>query len=173
MSEIFKTRTFERWQRKSELINAALCSAVLEMEQGIIDADLGDGVFKKRIALPGRGKRAGARVLVATRLMPRKATSRILNEMLETSQGLHAAGLIDQRCLSEIKALCTDSVEPLSPTAIRGLREHLHISQSVFAMLLNTPVSTIKKWETGDKKPSGPSLKLLHVVKRHGLSALS
>ena len=52
--------------RKTELTDAALCKAVQEMAGGLIDADLGGGVVKKRIGLAGRGKRGGARTLVAT-----------------------------------------------------------------------------------------------------------
>ena len=52
--------------RKTELNDAMLCQAVSEMERGLLDADLGGGVLKKRIALPGRGKRGGIRTLVAT-----------------------------------------------------------------------------------------------------------
>ena len=63
---VFKTRFFSRWMRKTELTNSALCNAVAEMGQGLIDADLGGGVVKKRIGLAGRGKRGGARTLVAT-----------------------------------------------------------------------------------------------------------
>jgi hypothetical protein len=66
MQRVFKTRHFSRWIRKTELTDAALCKAVAEMEQGLIDADLGGGVVKKRVALPGRGKSGGARTLVAT-----------------------------------------------------------------------------------------------------------
>jgi hypothetical protein len=52
--------------RKTELTDPALCAAVSEMARGLIDADLGGGVIKKRVALPGRGKSGGARTLVAT-----------------------------------------------------------------------------------------------------------
>lgn len=52
--------------RKTELTNLALCEAVAEMAQGLLDADLGGGIVKKRVALPGRGKSGGARTLVAT-----------------------------------------------------------------------------------------------------------
>ena len=52
--------------RKTDLSDPALCAAVLEMERGLIDADLGGGVVKKRVVLPGRGKSGGARTLVAT-----------------------------------------------------------------------------------------------------------
>jgi hypothetical protein len=67
MRRVFKTRHFNRWMRKSELTDQALCLAVAEMVAGLIDADLGGDVVKKRVAFPGRGKRAGARTLVATR----------------------------------------------------------------------------------------------------------
>jgi hypothetical protein len=67
MRRVFKTRHFVRWMRKSELTDAALCAAVAEMVAGLIDADLGGDVVKKRVALPGQGKRGGARTLVATR----------------------------------------------------------------------------------------------------------
>ncbi len=66
MKGVFKTRHFSRWMRKTELTDNALCAAVAEMAQGLIDADLGGGVVKKRIGLAGRGKRGGARTLVAT-----------------------------------------------------------------------------------------------------------
>jgi len=52
--------------RKTDLTDGALCVAVSEMEAGLIDADLGGGVVKKRVALPGRGKSGGTRTLVAT-----------------------------------------------------------------------------------------------------------
>lgn len=66
MRRVFKTRHFWRWMRKTELTDPALCAAVAEMQSGLVDADLGGGVFKKRIALPGRGKSASARTLLAT-----------------------------------------------------------------------------------------------------------
>lgn len=66
MKRVFKTRYFGRWLRKTNLTESALCQAVAEMSHGLIDADLGNGVVKKRIGLAGRDKRGGARTLVAT-----------------------------------------------------------------------------------------------------------
>lgn len=66
MRRVFATRYFFRWMRKRTLADDALCAAISEMEAGLIDADLGGGVVKKRVALPGRGKSGGARTLVAT-----------------------------------------------------------------------------------------------------------
>lgn len=58
------------------------------------------------------------------------------------------------------------------PHKIKALREQAHVSQAVFAAVLNTSVSTVQKWEVGDKKPSGPSLKLLNLIDRKGLEAV-
>ncbi len=66
MARVFKTRHFQRWMRKTQLSDASLCKAVEEMIAGLIDADLGGGVLKKRVGLAGRGKRGGARTLVAS-----------------------------------------------------------------------------------------------------------
>lgn len=65
---VFRTRTFARWMRKTGVSDGELCVAIAEMEQGLIDARLGGRLIKKRVALAGRGKRAGARTLVATNL---------------------------------------------------------------------------------------------------------
>ena len=66
MQRVFKTRHFARWMRKTELSDAALRYAVDEMMRGLIDADLGGRVLKKRIGIAGRGKHGGARTIVAT-----------------------------------------------------------------------------------------------------------
>lgn len=71
MSRAFKTRTFRRWLRKSGLSDADLAVAVAEMERGLIDADLGGHVVKKRVALPGRGKRGSTRTIVGTNFRDR------------------------------------------------------------------------------------------------------
>ena len=65
---IYKTRQFDKWAGKEGLTDAALTAAVGEMENGLIDADLGGHVVKKRVALPGRGKSGGARTLLAWRI---------------------------------------------------------------------------------------------------------
>jgi hypothetical protein len=63
---IYKTRHFNRWARKADLPDQALYRAVVEIRQGLVDADLGGGIIKKRIALPGHGKRGSTRILLAT-----------------------------------------------------------------------------------------------------------
>jgi len=65
--QAFKTKVFAKWADGEGLGDELLASAVAEMEQGLIDVRLGGLVVKKRVALPGRGKRGGARTLVAFR----------------------------------------------------------------------------------------------------------
>jgi hypothetical protein len=66
MSMIFRTRTFTRWMRKTGLTDEMLFQAVTEMSQGLLEASLGGNLVKKRVALPGRGKRGSTRTIVAT-----------------------------------------------------------------------------------------------------------
>lgn len=102
----------------------------------------------------------------------KKRKSRIIAEMHETARGLHGAGLISKRRMGEFDALCNLDVQVMAPKQIKLLRESAHLSQAVFAAVLNTSLSTVQKWEIGDKKPSGPSLKLLSLIRRKGLEAV-
>jgi putative transcriptional regulator len=61
----------------------------------------------------------------------------------------------------------------MKPHQIKRIRESQRVSQPVFARYLNTSESTIEKWETGAKKPSGMALKLLAIVEKHGLKMLA
>ncbi len=63
---IYKTKVFDRWANEQGLIDQSLCQAVKEMNAGLIDADLGGGLYKKRVARTGQGKSGGFRTLVAT-----------------------------------------------------------------------------------------------------------
>jgi hypothetical protein len=65
---IFKTKTFAKWLKSSELTDQDLVGAVMEIAKGLYDADLGCNVFKKRIAIGNRGKSHGVRTIVATKL---------------------------------------------------------------------------------------------------------
>ncbi len=62
---IFKTKWFTKWAKKEKLPNSLLIAAVEEIEQGLVDANLGGHVMKKRVALSGRGKSGGARTIIA------------------------------------------------------------------------------------------------------------
>ena len=63
MKRVFKTKTFDRWARKV-VSDALLCEAAHQIEQGLFEADLGGGVCKKRIPIPGQGKSGSTRTLV-------------------------------------------------------------------------------------------------------------
>ena len=98
--------------------------------------------------------------------------SRILAEMHETASGLHRAGVLGDHTMREFDALCLPPVRTLSARQIRAIRSRARMSQAVFAAVINTSVSTVQKWEIGEKRPSGPSLKLLEVIDRKGVEAL-
>lgn len=65
--QVFATKTFARWMRKNKVAQEDLLDATKEMVSGLIDADLGGYVLKKRLALRGREKSSGARTIVATK----------------------------------------------------------------------------------------------------------
>ncbi|HHC4148778.1 TPA: helix-turn-helix domain-containing protein [Klebsiella pneumoniae] len=88
------------------------------------------------------------------------------------ASGLFSVGAIPQEKMRHFDESCLGSVAALQPIEIKALREQLNVSQPVFARYLNTSVSTVQKWETGAKRPSGMSLKLLSVVQKHGLKIL-
>ena len=87
--------------------------------------------------------------------------------------GMAAAGTIGKITLREFDDLCIHDAITFAPEEIKRLRETSRLSQPVFARYLNTSESTVQKWETGAKRPSGTALKLLSVVRKHGISILA
>jgi putative transcriptional regulator len=96
-----------------------------------------------------------------------------LESLYETVHGLRDAGLMSAQTMREFDALCLPRIKEYSPAQIKRIRESNKASQAVFAAYLNTSVSTVQKWERGEKKPNGPSLKLLNLVEAKGLQALA
>jgi putative transcriptional regulator len=96
----------------------------------------------------------------------------ILKVIHESAKRLNKAGLVDKQTMREFDAVCVTKVLELSPKQIKNIREREKVSQPVFAAYLNISLSTIKKWETGEKHPHGASLKLLNIVAKKGLVAL-
>ncbi|NGZ08074.1 MAG: DNA-binding transcriptional regulator [Nitrospira sp. LK70] len=103
----------------------------------------------------------------------KKATSAILEAVHTTATGLHKAGVMDRITLREFDQLYVPPIVPLKPEQIKEIREASRVSQAVFAALLNTSVSTVQKWEIGQKRPTGTALKLLHLVQQRGLKAVA
>jgi putative transcriptional regulator len=102
----------------------------------------------------------------------RKPKSKIAEAVHETATGLYQVGLIDRVTMREYDRLCLQSVEPLEPESIKQIREAANVSQAVFASILNTSLSTVQKWEIGNKRPTGTALKLLHLARERGLDAI-
>lgn len=91
----------------------------------------------------------------------------------EIASDLHEAGMIDKKTLREFDAACLTPIHEFTPEQIRRLREREHVSQAIFAYYLNISKESISQWERGEKRPAGPSLKLLSLVESKGLSAIS
>jgi putative transcriptional regulator len=109
--------------------------------------------------------------------MTKRAKPRYRSERLavlhKTALGLHNAGVFDKATMREFDASCLTLVEPLSAKEIQKVREREGVSQGVFARFLNVKPKLVSEWERGEKKPSGPSLKLLSIVKAKGLAAIA
>jgi putative transcriptional regulator len=88
-------------------------------------------------------------------------------------QGLYRAEAINKATMREFDESCLVVPTEIEPQQIKQIRENNHVSQPIFARYLNTSESTIQKWETGAKRPSGMALKLLAVVQKHGLKILA
>lgn len=92
--------------------------------------------------------------------------------MFETAKDFNEIGLMDIKTMRKIEELCLPEVKELTPKQIKEIRLRNKTSQSVFASYLNISPSTVQKWESGEKKPSGSSLKLLNVIDKKGIEIL-
>ena len=104
--------------------------------------------------------------------MPKIYKSKILAAVHEAMQDAHDVGVLDKKTMREFDASCLTEVEKLSPKDVVALREREGVSQAVMARYLNVAVKLVGEWERGEKRPSGPSLKLLALVKAKGLQAI-
>ena len=86
---------------------------------------------------------------------------------------IYQVGTIDKTTMRSFDASCLATPASIKPRQIKALRERHRVSQPVFARYLNTSESTVEKWETGAKRPSGMALKLLTIVQKHGLKMLA
>jgi hypothetical protein len=127
MRRVFLTRTFARWMGKAGLSVDAICQAVSEMAHGLINADLGCNVVKKRIGLLGQGKRGGARTIVATKMADRwfflygfgkneranidKDELKVLQEVAKELLGLNERQLVVALSRGEMLEVCDDNTK--------------------------------------------------------------
>lgn len=106
--------------------------------------------------------------------MSKKFKSEVFESIHESASALHAIGAIGKATMREFDESCLARVpDAIAAQEIKALRERNNVSQPVFARYLNTSASTVKKWEAGDKHPSGMALKLLSIVQKHGLEILA
>lgn len=89
-----------------------------------------------------------------------------------SAKALRKVGAIDKATMRDFDETCLSVPPAFTPEAVRQLREANTMSQAVFARYLNTSASTVEKWETGAKRPSGMACKLLAIVQKHGLQVL-
>jgi putative transcriptional regulator len=102
----------------------------------------------------------------------RSYRSPALKSLHEAVDDLHAVGAIDMTTKRRFDVSCLTPVEQFDPEAIRDIRARARMSQATFAMALNVSTVLISKWERGETRPSGPSLKLLALANKKGIDAI-
>jgi len=106
----------------------------------------------------------------------KRATSRFDEAMLETAQGMHRIGIMDDATYEKITlrhlGKVPAAVAEISAEEIRALRERAKLSQAVFARHLNLSVGYVSQLERGVKRPTGAVLALLNVIRRKGIEAI-
>lgn len=103
----------------------------------------------------------------------RRFNSDAFEAIHSSASAMFKVGAIDKATMRDFDETCLTVTPPITPAEIKQLREANKVSQPVFARYLNTSESTVEKWETGAKKPSGAALKLLSIVQKHGLQILT
>jgi putative transcriptional regulator len=99
--------------------------------------------------------------------------SEILDIAHKMARDLFKVGAMDEITMREMDALCLPIKRPFNPEDIRRIRTDNHVSQAVFAAILGIGKTTVQQWEQGQKKPSGSAQRLLDLIDRKGLAALS
>ena len=96
----------------------------------------------------------------------------ITKSITSTVKDLNKSGLVDDITMRNIENLCLPEIQEYSPEKIVSIRKKLKLSQSALANIFNISLSTVQKWEQGNKKPAGASRKLLDIIERKGLEPL-
>ena len=105
--------------------------------------------------------------------MTKQYESEVLASVHEAALGMAKAGVISKRKMCAFDELCLTPVEEMTPEDIRAFRLREYASQAVFARYLNVTTGLVSKWERGEKRPRGASLKLLTLVAKKGLAAVA
>ena len=104
--------------------------------------------------------------------MTKKYKSKAFAAIHETAETLHTHGVIEKTTMREFDESCLIPAKTITPAEIRAIREREKLSQPVFARYLNVSKNLVSDWERGVKKPGGPALRLLFIVKHKGLDAV-
>lgn len=102
----------------------------------------------------------------------KKYKSDALAALHESMEGLHRSGVITKKTMREFDRSCLEDLPDLTPKEIKALREREYVSQPIFALYLNVSKNLVSDWERGVKKPGGPALRLLNIIKKQGLDAI-
>ncbi len=109
--------------------------------------------------------------------MKPKRLSPFAEALLETAEGMHRIGIMDDETYRQItvRHLGKDALpaaKPITANEVRKLREKANLSQAAFARYLNLTPGYISQLERGTKQPKGPALALLNVIRRKGIEAI-
>ena len=99
--------------------------------------------------------------------------SEIAGAVHEMMSGAHDAGVVTRATLRNFDEACLVPAPMLAGEEIRAIREREHVSQPVFAAYLNVSRNLVSDWERGVKRPGGPALRLLSLIRRKGLQAVA
>ena len=97
----------------------------------------------------------------------------IAESIVNTVVDLNKSGVINEITMKNIQSLCLPEVKEYTPEKIVSSRKKVKLSQAALASVFNISPSTIRKWEQGNKRPTGASRKLLDIAERKGLQALA
>ena len=97
----------------------------------------------------------------------------IEESIVSTMTDLNKSGLVVDITMRNINSLCLPDVQEYTPDKIIAIRKKFKLSQAALACIFNISPSTVQKWEQGNKKPTGASKKLLNIMERKGVEALT
>ena len=113
----------------------------------------------------------------AKKTVVRKGNSRLTKELLETASDMRESGLLTKAAHEKITMRHMEDTAPaaqvfLTGPEIKALRERAHLSQAVFARYLHLTTGYVSQLERGTKRPTGPALVLLNVIRRKGIETI-
>jgi len=100
-------------------------------------------------------------------------SSKILKTIHKSVKNLYKINAVDKTTMHKFDLLCLEPIKKMKPSDVKKVRLREHVSQPIFAALLNVSPSAVKKWETGENTPSGAALRLLQIINKNGAGIIS